>query len=213
MLSSDRALGPGHPLKSFPCLHDRQSYSHQSIEVIASQEGEHNHDCLLLEYIYIYIYPLFQYYDGCQTPHSLTLLSSESHFRWSNQTPLFTKVQSTEHATLLPPPSSLLPLREHPLFTMTQPTRPNNRLSLRPKASASITPASSTYPTPTSSAYPSACPTEDEGGEGEKKDARPARTFPFLRLPSELRNKIYSKVFSSAPAVLYVSPCSDQLTS
>lgn len=75
-------------------------------------------------------------------------------------------------------------------------------LSIRSAAtSLYTTPASSTHPTPDSSAYPSACPSEDEG-----EIATLAQTFPFLSLPSELRNKIYSLVFASAPQVIDLDP-------
>jgi len=73
-------------------------------------------------------------------------------------------------------------------------------LSIRLAASASTTPASSAYP----SANPSAYPSEAEDTDSEAKAKRP--TFPFLSLPSELRNKIYSLVFASAPAVIDLDP-------
>jgi hypothetical protein len=74
-------------------------------------------------------------------------------------------------------------------------------LSIRSAAaSASTTPVSSAYP----SANPSAYPSEAEDTDSEAKAKRP--TFPFLSLPSELRNKIYSLVFVSAPAVIDLDP-------
>lgn len=63
-----------------------------------------------------------------------------------------------------------------------------------PVISASTTPASSTYP----SAYPS----EDEG----YKSAKQSRPFKFMALPSELRNKIYTMVFSAIPSVMDLDP-------
>jgi len=68
--------------------------------------------------------------------------------------------------------------------------------------SAATTPRSSAYPTPRSSAYPSAYPSEDEGDAPPKR----AGSFPFLSLPSELRNKIYSLVFSEASPILDLDP-------
>jgi hypothetical protein len=56
--------------------------------------------------------------------------------------------------------------------------------------------------TPRSSAYPSAYPSEDEGDAPPKKVGK----FPFLSLPSELRNKIYSLVFSEALPILDLDP-------
>ncbi|PSS28446.1 hypothetical protein M430DRAFT_92314 [Amorphotheca resinae ATCC 22711] len=69
-------------------------------------------------------------------------------------------------------------------------------LSIRTVASASTTPVSSTYP----SAY--LLENEDEDSTQGQKQA----PFPFLSLPSELRNKIYSFVFSEAPQVLDLDP-------
>jgi hypothetical protein len=57
-------------------------------------------------------------------------------------------------------------------------------------------------PTPTSSAYASTYPSEDEDENPAKKHP----TFPFLSLPSELRNKIYSMVFSMTPLVIDLDP-------
>ncbi|TAQ86897.1 hypothetical protein B7494_g4781 [Chlorociboria aeruginascens] len=65
-------------------------------------------------------------------------------------------------------------------------------LSLRPNASTSTTPHSSAF----SSAYPS----EDE--DREEAAIKERSTFAFLSLPSELRNKIYSLVFSALPTVI-----------
>lgn len=61
--------------------------------------------------------------------------------------------------------------------------------------------ADSAATTPQSSAYPSAYPSEDEGDTKQKSGS-----FPFLGLPSELRNKIYDMVFSAAPAILDLDP-------
>jgi hypothetical protein len=69
-------------------------------------------------------------------------------------------------------------------------------LSIRTVASVSTTPVSSTHP----SAYP--LENEDEDPTQGQKQA----PFPFLSLPSELRNKIYSLVFSEAPQVLDLDP-------
>jgi len=55
--------------------------------------------------------------------------------------------------------------------------------------------------TPTSSAYPSTYPSEDEEEPSEK-----IKSFKFLDLPSELRNKIYGMVFQSAPATIDLDP-------
>jgi len=72
-------------------------------------------------------------------------------------------------------------------------------LSIRSLAtSAFSTPAM----TPLSSAFPSTYPSEDE----EETSAKKKQTFPFLSLPSELRNKIYSILFSSTPSVLDLDP-------
>jgi hypothetical protein len=81
-------------------------------------------------------------------------------------------------------------------------TMKHGSLSIRQIKGASTTPSSSAYPTPTSSAYPSAYPSENEDDTPAKKKP----TFPFLSLPSELRNKIYSLVFSAAPSVLDLDP-------
>jgi len=63
----------------------------------------------------------------------------------------------------------------------------------------------STSTTPQSSAYPSGYPTEDEEEKETAQDAN-IQPFRFLALPSELRNKIYSLVFSTAPAVIDLDP-------
>lgn len=57
--------------------------------------------------------------------------------------------------------------------------------------------------TPRSSAYPSAYPSE---AEDEVVATPKGEKFPFLALPSELRNKIYSLVFSAAPLHLDLDP-------
>jgi hypothetical protein len=57
--------------------------------------------------------------------------------------------------------------------------------------------------TPRSSAYPSAYPSE---AEDEVVATPKGGKFPFLALPSELRNKIYSLVFSAAPLHLDLDP-------
>ena len=74
-------------------------------------------------------------------------------------------------------------------------------LSIRSKASTSTTPSSSTYP----SAYLS---DNEDGGSAEREKRA---SFPFLALPSELRNKIYSLVFSAVPQVLDLDPSTFQL--
>ncbi|TVY50706.1 hypothetical protein LCER1_G009039 [Lachnellula cervina] len=56
--------------------------------------------------------------------------------------------------------------------------------------------------TPLSSAYPSAYPTEDE----DETLGTKTQPFRFLALPSELRNKIYSFVYSTAPTVIDLDP-------
>ena len=67
-------------------------------------------------------------------------------------------------------------------------------LAIRSTATSNkITPASSTFP----SAYPS---------EDEDEIATTKQTFPFLSLPSELRNKIYYLVFASAPHIIDLDP-------
>ena len=74
--------------------------------------------------------------------------------------------------------------------------RPKNHgvLSIRPAVTSNNT-------TPASSTYPSAYPSEDED-----EIATTAQTFPFLSLPSELRNKIYYLVFASVPQVIDLDP-------
>jgi len=79
----------------------------------------------------------------------------------------------------------------------------HSALAIRSIASTLSTPSSSIHPTPASSAYPSAYPSEDEDENAIKK-TKP--TFPFLSLPSELRNKIYSLVFQRTPAVIDLDP-------
>jgi len=66
----------------------------------------------------------------------------------------------------------------------------------------SIRSVPSTSTTPLSSAYPSAYPSDDE----EEKPTKKKPTFPFLSLPSELRNKIYDLVFTPAPQVIDLDP-------
>lgn len=75
-------------------------------------------------------------------------------------------------------------------------TRINRRMVVVPRFIESVRTA------PRSSVYPSTCPpaAEDEVAPGPKTG------FPFLSLPSELRNKIYSLVFSCAPAHLDLDP-------
>ncbi|PBP22984.1 hypothetical protein BUE80_DR006112 [Diplocarpon rosae] len=77
--------------------------------------------------------------------------------------------------------------------------RANNHLVLRPKSALQVS-DSSRFTTPTSSTLHSADPSEDEAATGNKKP------FPFLSLPSELRSKIYSMVFSYIPAVIDLDP-------
>ncbi|KAG9247012.1 hypothetical protein BJ878DRAFT_494642 [Calycina marina] len=61
--------------------------------------------------------------------------------------------------------------------------------------------------TPVSSAYPSAYPSEAEEDDDEDVRGRKRKkAFPFLSLPSELRNNTYSLVFSTAPAVMDLDP-------
>ena len=71
-------------------------------------------------------------------------------------------------------------------------------LAIRPAATSNNT-------TPASSAFPSAYPSEDES---EVEITTPAQTFPFLSLPSELRNKIYYLVFASVhvPHIIDLDP-------
>ncbi|KAG0645910.1 hypothetical protein D0Z07_7865 [Hyphodiscus hymeniophilus] len=59
----------------------------------------------------------------------------------------------------------------------------------------------STSTTPASSNFPSAYPSEDESEIAALK-----KPFPFLSLPSELRNKVYSLVFASAPEIIDLDP-------
>lgn len=82
-------------------------------------------------------------------------------------------------------------------------TKKHGALSIR-KASALIpsAPNSSADPTPSSSTYPSAYPSEDENGKENKK----LSTFPFMALPSELRNRIYHLVFSDVPPIMDLDP-------
>jgi hypothetical protein len=61
----------------------------------------------------------------------------------------------------------------------------------------------STLTTPSSSTYPSAYPSEDDTATEKTTATKP---FPFLRLPSELRNKIYSMVFAAAPSIIDLDP-------
>ncbi|PBP24295.1 hypothetical protein BUE80_DR004831 [Diplocarpon rosae] len=77
--------------------------------------------------------------------------------------------------------------------------RANNRLVLRPKSALQLS-DSSRYTTPASSTLHSAYPSEDEAATGNNKP------FPFLSLPSELRSKIYTMVFSYVPAVIDLDP-------
>jgi hypothetical protein len=66
-------------------------------------------------------------------------------------------------------------------------------LSIRTIQSSNSTPQSSTYP----SAYPS---------EDEDESENPSKTFKFLELPSELRNKVYEHHFIGAPSVIDLDP-------
>ena len=74
--------------------------------------------------------------------------------------------------------------------------RPKNHgvLSIRSAVTSNAT-------TPASSTYPSTYPSEEEG-----KISTPVKPFRFLSLPSELRNKIYSLVFASAPEIIDLDP-------
>jgi hypothetical protein len=89
--------------------------------------------------------------------------------------------------------------------------RPLNRRDLvilrRQIESEDTTPQSSAVPTPQSSTVPSAYPSDAEN-ESDDQDDTPTQTptFPFLNLPSELRNKIYSMVFSFAPSIIDLDP-------
>jgi hypothetical protein len=76
-------------------------------------------------------------------------------------------------------------------------TRINRRMVVVPQFVESVS------TTPRSSVCPSTCPSE---AEDEVAPKRKAPCFPFLSLPSELRNKIYSLVFSPAPAHLDLDP-------
>lgn len=66
----------------------------------------------------------------------------------------------------------------------------------------------STLTTPLSSTYPSAYPSEaeDENFNSATEKTTATKPFPFLELPSELRNKIYSLVFAAAPPVIDLDP-------
>merc|ERR1711964_57235 len=106
------------------------------------------------------------------------------------------------------------PLENSPRLPATTPTkmkgRANNRLALRPK-SAFPTPQASRFTTPASSAVTSAVnsayPSEAEDEDATSK----TKPFPFLSLPSELRNKIYYMVFSVAPAVIDLDPSTHRI--
>lgn len=77
-------------------------------------------------------------------------------------------------------------------------TKAKSHLALR------IRPGRETLATPisTSSAYESIYASEDE----DEKLAKQKPTFPFLSLPSELRNKIYSIIFATTPTVIDLDP-------
>ncbi|RDW82732.1 hypothetical protein BP6252_03844 [Coleophoma cylindrospora] len=77
----------------------------------------------------------------------------------------------------------------------------NSARSMR-HAALTIRSASNTT-TPQSSAYPSAYPTEDEDDAPTKRRRKP---FPFLKLPSELRNRVYAIAFESVPTVIDLDP-------
>ena len=76
-------------------------------------------------------------------------------------------------------------------------TRINRRMVIVPRFVESVS------TTPRSSMYPSTCLPE---AEDEVTPNSKTGSFPFLSLPSELRNKIYSLVFSPAPAHLDLDP-------
>ncbi|EKD18160.1 hypothetical protein MBM_03932 [Drepanopeziza brunnea f. sp. 'multigermtubi' MB_m1] len=79
--------------------------------------------------------------------------------------------------------------------------RANNYLVLRSKPkSALATPQISNITTPSSSTFTSAYTSEDEDSTTKTKP------FPFARLPSELRNKIYSLVFACVPDAIDLDP-------
>lgn len=88
-------------------------------------------------------------------------------------------------------------------------SRPRPRALSFSNASIVTPPTStiSTSTTPQTSAYPSACPSaypsDDEMSEEPKKKKEP---FPFLSLPSELRNQIYAHVFGPCPDILDLDP-------
>ena len=75
--------------------------------------------------------------------------------------------------------------------------RTNRRVAVVPQLPESVS------TTPRSSAYPSAYRSEAEDDVvATRKDGR----FPFLSLPSELRNKIYSFIFAAAPPHVDLDP-------
>jgi hypothetical protein len=75
--------------------------------------------------------------------------------------------------------------------------RMNRKVAVVPQLPESVS------TTPRSSAYPSAYPSE---AEDEVVATPKSGSFPFLSLPSELRNKIYSLVFAAAPLHLDLDP-------
>jgi len=81
----------------------------------------------------------------------------------------------------------------------------SNGLAIRSIANTSTPTTAPT--TPASSIYPSTYPSEaEEEHELKKTSANKTSAFPFLSLPSELRNKIYSLTFSSSPSVIDLDP-------
>jgi len=76
--------------------------------------------------------------------------------------------------------------------------RTNRKVAVVPQLAESIS------TTPHSSAYPSAYPSEAE--DEVVATTQNHGSFPFLSLPSELRNKIYSLVFSAAPLHVDLDP-------
>jgi len=84
-------------------------------------------------------------------------------------------------------------------------TTKSNGLAIRSIASTSK--STTTASTPSSSTYPSTYPSDaEEEHESKKSSTKKTATFPFLSLPSELRNKIYSLIFSSSPSVIDLDP-------
>lgn len=76
-------------------------------------------------------------------------------------------------------------------------------------SSTSVSSASTPFITPRSSTYPSGDEDEDEETHTDGNDdmtAKQQKPFEFLKLPSELRNKIYEFIFRDAPFVIDLDP-------